>query len=169
MCMRFSACSKATLASDSNTSSVTSRPFGMPNSSAICLPTMVSVSWNAGRQCMNLTCGLPVAFISVGVDLVGRQQLDPLVPHLLGLAHRDPDVGVDEVDALHRLGGSSVIVSRAPVFSARSLAIVDVLVGGQSCFGPQMPHVHAEQAADDHQRVAHVVAGVADEGVGDLA
>ena len=40
------------------------QPSVMPYFSAICLPTLVSVLWKAGRQCMNLTCGLPLAFIS---------------------------------------------------------------------------------------------------------
>ncbi|MNW09115.1 hypothetical protein D3C71_2060390 [compost metagenome] len=63
--MRFSACSKAMHAGDSNTSSVTSMPLARSGyCSAICLPTLVSELWNAGRQCMNLVRGLPVAFIS---------------------------------------------------------------------------------------------------------
>ena len=43
----------------------------MPNCSAISLPTLVSVSWKAGRQCMNLTCGLPLAFISSALTWYG--------------------------------------------------------------------------------------------------
>ena len=44
------------------------------------------------------------AFDQRGVDLVGPQLLDPLGPPLLGLAHGQPDVGVDEVDARDTLG-----------------------------------------------------------------
>jgi hypothetical protein len=33
------------------------------------------------------------------VDLVGRQQLDPLRPHVVGLAHRDPHIGQKDVAA----------------------------------------------------------------------
>ena len=61
VCMRFSAWSKTIECGDSNTSSVTSRasiPVCWKSSS----PTLVWRSWNAGRQCMNLTPGLPVAF-----------------------------------------------------------------------------------------------------------
>ena len=50
------------MAGDSKTSSVTSSA-DMPNFSTISLPTWVSVLWKAGRQCMNLTSGLPVAAI----------------------------------------------------------------------------------------------------------
>ena len=39
---------------------------------------------------------------------------------------------------------------------------------GHSAFGAADAHVHAQQAADDHQRVAHVVARVAEVGVADL-
>jgi hypothetical protein len=48
---------------------------------------------------------LPLAFISVHVDLVLEQQIDALLPHFLRLAHRDPHVGVDEVDAVDRFLG----------------------------------------------------------------
>jgi hypothetical protein len=37
----------------------TSRPEVMPVCSIISRPTTVFMSWNAGRQCMNLTAGLP--------------------------------------------------------------------------------------------------------------
>ena len=60
VCRRFSAWSKTIECSDSKTSSVTSSP-SMPYSWKISSPTSVSRLWNAGRQCMNLTSGLPVA------------------------------------------------------------------------------------------------------------
>ena len=47
--------------------------------------------------------GLPVAAIARRVDLVRREQLDALRPDLLGLAHRDPHVGVQVVGALDAL------------------------------------------------------------------
>ncbi len=49
---------------------------------------------------MNLTSGLPVFFDHLGIDLVRPQQLDALAPDLHRLAHRNPDIGVNEVDAL---------------------------------------------------------------------
>lgn len=39
-----------------------------------------------------------------GIDLIGQQQLDPFCPFLLWLAHRKPDIGIDEIDALDRFG-----------------------------------------------------------------
>jgi hypothetical protein len=53
VCSRFSAWSNAMFEADSKTSLVTSRPFSMPVDAATSLPTLVLVSWNAGRQCMN--------------------------------------------------------------------------------------------------------------------
>src|SRR5690554_3936353 len=63
VCMRFSAWSKTIEAGLSNTSSVTSMA-AMPNFCSISLPITVSVLWNAGRQCMKRTRGLPVLAIS---------------------------------------------------------------------------------------------------------
>jgi hypothetical protein len=77
----------------------------MPYCSAICLPILVSVSWKAGRQCMNLDLRIAAGLHQRGVHLVLHQQADALLPHFLGLAHGDPDVGVDEVDAFDRLSG----------------------------------------------------------------
>ena len=59
VCNRFSAWSNTIECSDSKTSSVTSRP-SMPNSWKMSSPIFVSRLWNAGRQCMNFTVGLPV-------------------------------------------------------------------------------------------------------------
>ena len=59
VCRRFSAWSKTMLAPDPKTSPVTSRPEVMPVCSMMSLPTTVLVSWNAGRQCMNLTARFP--------------------------------------------------------------------------------------------------------------
>ena len=98
VCIRFSAWSKTIDRSDSNTSFVTSIP-SMPNLSKMSSPTFVSRSWNAGRQCMNFTFGLPVRLDEFGVDLVRLEELDPLVPDVGILAHRDPYVRVEEVDA----------------------------------------------------------------------
>jgi hypothetical protein len=39
----------------------------------------------------------------IGVDLVRAEQLDAFGPHLVGLTHRDPDVGEQYVTAGHAL------------------------------------------------------------------
>ena len=63
VCMRFSASSKTTDCGPANTSSVTSISV-MPNLSAISLPIVVFVSWNDGRQCMNMASGFAMAIFS---------------------------------------------------------------------------------------------------------
>ena len=63
---------------------------------------------------------------------------------------------------------SSVIVSFAPYFAARSLRDLLVLLGRPQRLRAADAHIHAHQAAHDHQRVPHVGARVADVGVLDL-
>ena len=58
------------------------------------LPTFVSRLWKAGRQCMNFARGYRCAAARLLVHLIRRQELDPLLPDALVLAHRDPHVGV---------------------------------------------------------------------------
>ena len=67
VCRRFSAWSNTMLAGDPKTSRVTSNPEVIPVCSIISRPTVVFGSWNAGRQCMNLTLGLSEAAISVAL------------------------------------------------------------------------------------------------------
>ena len=118
---------------------------------------------------MNFTFGLPVRSTTSPVHLVRREELDPLGPDALVLAHRDPDVGVEEVDARHTL--VDVLGQREPgagLLGDAAAGLDQVLLRPQIARGAQ-PDVHAELAATDHQRVAHVVAGVAEVAVGDLA
>src|SRR4051794_10051013 len=104
----------------------------------------------------------------VRVDLVGPHLRDPLGPHLLGLAHRDPDVRVDEVDALHAFGdrvGQRDPSARVPRDPASRL---DQLVVRPAGARTDEPDVRAELRAADHERIAHVVRRVAEEGERDL-
>ena len=102
VCIRFSAWSK-TIEASTRRRRRSPRAPSRPNRSYTSIADGVSRSWNAGRQCMNLTRGFPVARKHFRVDLVRREQLDPLGPDLLGLTHRHPHIGVDEVDAVHSL------------------------------------------------------------------
>ena len=139
----------------------------MPVCSMISRPTTVLGSWKAGRQCMNLTVGFPVLSSSAGVDLVRREQPDPLGPDVLGLAHRDPDVGVDEVDAGDGVRG--VVGDRDAGAGAAGdvLGDLDDVLGRVQLGRPGQPDVAAHQRAHDQQRAAHVEAAVADERVGE--
>ena len=79
----------------------------------------------------------------VRVDLVRRQQLDPLLPHALVLAHRDPDVGVEEVDAGDAL--VDVVGEREPGTGLLGdpAAGLDEVVARPQVFGGAEPDVHA--------------------------
>ena len=137
-----------------------------PKRSKISSPTSVSRSWNAGRQCMNLTAGLPVRPSSVAVDLVRREQLDPLVPDVRSPIETHTSV-YRKSTPLTPSSGSSVSVIRAPV-SPRSRA--RLRRGRRSARGraAAQPDVHAQLAAPDQERIAHVVAGIAEVAVRDL-
>ena len=103
VCIRFSAWSNTIGAVDSNTSSVTSIP-SMPKRLVDLLADLGLAVVERGQAVHELHGWIAGRARSVGVDLVRHQELDPLVPDRLGLAHRDPDVGVEEVDALDALG-----------------------------------------------------------------
>ena len=64
--------------------------------------------------------------------------------------------------------GSSVSVIRAPVCSAMRPALGDEVVVRPEVLRRAQPDVHAQLGAADQQRVAHVVAGVAEVAVRDL-
>ena len=97
----------------------------------------------------------------LAVDLIGEQVRDALGPDLVRLAHGHPHVGVDHVRALHgllRLGAE--VQGRAgpggdlPAgFDQRGIGEVFLRGAGHK--------VHAHLCTAHHQRVAHVVAGVA--------
>ena len=117
---------------------------------------------------MNFTSGLPVASMSGSVDLVREKLVDAGVPLLGRLAHRQPDVGVEEVRSAHRLGG--VLGDGDPRPGADGEAPGDRLDlrGRPERFGRGDPDVHAEQSTGDEQGVRGVVAGVAEVAVRDL-
>ena len=100
VCIRFSAWSKTIECLDSKTSSVTSSassPVFWKSSS----PTSVSPVVEGRQAVHELDVRVAGLVEQRSVDLVGQQQVDALLPRLLGLTHGDPDVGVDEVDAVH--------------------------------------------------------------------
>ena len=152
VCIRFSACSKAMFAGLSKTSSVTSIPFARYGyCAAICAPTFVSQLWNAGRQCMNFTRGLPAARHQFGVDLEREQHVDTVAPRLDRLTHRHPHVGVDEVDAAHRLERIIGDGDPGPGRGREVLAHRHMLVAGKQIVRRADSHVHAELGAHQKQ------------------
>ncbi|KGW79196.1 hypothetical protein Y046_3834 [Burkholderia pseudomallei MSHR2990] len=107
-------------------------------------------------------------FDQLAVHLIRQERVDPLVPGLDGLAHRHPHVGVDEVDALDRF--VRVLGQREPraALGRERLALRDEVGRGPERLRRADPHVHPELRADQEQRIAHVVARVAEIGVADV-
>ena len=110
------------------------------------------------------TGGCPSRLHQLGVDLVRLAAARSALP-TSRLAHRDPDVGVDEVDVLDRLAGSSVRVISPPLALGHALAVGDISGGGQSSRGAAMRTSQPMIAPDHQQRVAHIAARVAHVGV----
>ena len=98
------------------------------------------------------------------VHLIGPQQLDALRPDLVGLAHGDPDIGVQHVAVagalLHVVGQ----LDGGAGLGGHGLALLHQVGGGHQLLGPAGAEVHAQLGAHHHQGVGHVVAGVAKEG-----
>ena len=98
------------------------------------------------------------------VDLIRQQQLDALLPQLSGLAHADPDVGVEHVAVLRALRDVAGELQNGAGLGGDSLALGDQLGGRHQLLRSAGAEVHAQLGADDHQGVGNVVARVAEEG-----
>ncbi|EGE57166.1 hypothetical protein RHECNPAF_470049 [Rhizobium etli CNPAF512] len=122
------------------------------------------------RQAMH-ELGLRIAgrFHQVLVDLIGGEQLDTFAPDLLRLAHRDPDIGVNEIDVLDRFPGILGDQQARARGLLQNLGDLHVFFRRPQRSRPADAHIHAEQAADDQQRMSHIRAGVADIGIFDLS
>ena len=96
----------------------------------------------------------------LGVDLIGGQGVDALLPDLDRLTHADPDVGVDDIRTGHGVG---VLAQRdAAAADAGELFALFHQRGVRPVgFGGAGHKMQAHLGAADHQAVAHVVAGVA--------
>ena len=95
------------------------------------------------------------------VHLIGGQLADALLPHLGGLAHGDPYVGVDHVrtlDGLHRILAEGEL--RAGL-GGDLLALFDQRRVGEVLLRGAGHELQAHLRAAHHQGVAHVVARVA--------
>ena len=98
VCMRFSASSKTSDAGDSKTSSVTSSAVQPELLEDLLADLGVRVVER--RQAVHeLHVRIAGQLHRLGVHLIGEQQRDALLPDVVGLAHRDPDVGEQEVGA----------------------------------------------------------------------
>ena len=97
------------------------------------------------------------------VDLIGQQQLDALRPQLGRLAHRQPDVGVEDVAVLRALGGVGGELEDRAGLAGYLMAFFDQPLGGHEFRRAAGAVVQSQLGADDHERVCNVVARVAEE------
>ena len=97
----------------------------------------------------------------LGIDLIGSQELDAISPDGVGLAHGNPDIGVDDVG----VGGAFLDVlgqtDGATVLSSDLLGLVNEPLLGEELLGRASGEVQAHLGAGNHQGVAHVVPGIA--------
>ena len=117
---------------------------------------------------MNFTFGLPVFFISRMLTWYGVSSLIRLFQTSFASPIDTQTSVCTKSTPLTPLSMSSVMVMRAPVSAARLAAISRTSSCGWFSFGATMRTSQPMIAAEHQQRVAHVVAGVAQEGVGDL-
>src|SRR5436190_7925971 len=103
----------------------------------------------------------------VGVDLIRLQKLDSVMPQRLVLAHREPDVSRDEIDAAY--AGIDIGID-----GHGRAGLIGDLPGGRDELGVGLEtfrradaDLHPQLASGDHQRVAGVEPGVPDVAEGD--
>ena len=95
------------------------------------------------------------------VDLIRPKQIDPTLPHFVGLPHRNPYVGIDEIasvdagDQIVRHGDlPSALPGQRPALPyQRSI--------GSALDGRDRPEVHPHLGRGHHQRIGHIVVRVA--------
>src|SRR5215217_6838889 len=80
----------------------------------------------------------------VEVHLVRLQEIDALLPHARVLAHRDPDVGVEEVCSMNAFVDVSGEREACAGFVSDPARRLDELLARPQLLGSAEPHVHAE-------------------------
>ena len=101
---------------------------------------------------------------NLGGHAIGLQKLDALAPNLVGLAHGNPDVGVNRVGTGHALGHVLGKQNLGAVFGGDGATGIDQSLLRHLLLRAASAEVHAELGASDHERIGHVVLGVAHEG-----
>ena len=104
----------------------------------------------------------------VGGNAVAAQQVDAFLPDFFGLAHADPYVCVDEVCAAHGFLRVFRQQQARAAFFGQAVCLRDDVFRRPQGFGCADARIHTQQRADQQQGIAHVVARVADIGVGGL-
>jgi hypothetical protein len=162
VCMRFSAWSKTIEAGPSNTSSVTLHARDTER--------LRDLSSDRGFRIVE--CRQAVHELDVGIaglaqalarDTKELKQADALSPLVLGLAHRQPHVGIDEISARQRLAlvvacAQLAVRCRGDVKQLRSVLLLRPKLAGAA-----QSQVHAKFHGTESQRARDVVADVTQE------
>ena len=94
------------------------------------------------------------------VNLIRRHQADAFCPRLFGFPHRNPDIGVEKVHVVNTF--LNILCER----NARARHAGDFTAfGNQRLVRPEgfrcdQTNIHPHFRRADHQRIAHVIAGV---------
>jgi len=116
----------------------------------------------SGQAVQKLRRRVPGPFHHRAIDLVRPHQVDPPFPLALRVAHRQPHIGVNEVDARNSL--ADVVGQRNPrtaVFRDPA-GIVHHILLRPGVLRSQQADIHAHLRGPDQQRIPHVATGIAD-------
>ena len=97
------------------------------------------------------------------VHLIGTHELDPLAPELVGLAHGDPDVRIDDRSILCTFSDIGREGEMSACLGGNLLAGSDKTLFRHVLLRSAGTEVDAELCADDHEGVGDVVPGIAHE------
>src|SRR5690606_34184533 len=103
-----------------------------------------------------------------GVDLIRQEQLDPLGPFFLWLAHGQPDVGIIEIHPRYRAVNVVGNHDSRAGGAGNLLGLLADIGRRPATLWRTQTHVHAHLGAADQQAVAHVVGRIANEHIGDV-
>ena len=122
----------------------------------------------SGQTVHELHVGIAGSFHEFLVDLIWKKRSDTFVPNFFGLAHRDPNICMDEINAFDR--GFRVIGNRD--LSAGSLseftAHIDEFLRGPVFLRGTDTNIHTHLRTDEQKGVAGIEASVSDIGIGDV-
>ena len=99
-----------------------------------------------------------------GVHLIGPQQADPLGPDAVRLSHGYPDIRIQNIRAGCALGDILRQADGRAVFRGDLFAGFHKRGRREQLPGCARGKVDAHFCAGDHQRIAHIVAGISEIG-----
>ena len=95
------------------------------------------------------------------VDLIGQKVMNPRLPDLVRLSHRDPHVRVDHIRTLNRVYRIRIKFQHCAGLPSNRFACLDQVRIREIRFRRAGDKVHAHLRTADHKRVAHVIPRVA--------